>query len=260
MKTIIRVLLMLLVIAAGGAFYQAAGQEKEGMVEYTPDFRFNDGVYLNFDQVKANSPIPKAKILTSTDYNDKDFFKNLLESDKIYFYDGMGVRQEIDKSEIWAFARNGILYVQVQGNFNRITFIGNICHFVADVTSYDSRYYNSPYGYYDPYGYSPYSMYPYGMYSPYSYGNYYSPYGSYYSPYGRNSMGRNELRQYLIDFETGNVLEYDVENTELLLMKDTGLYEEYMNLPRKKRKDLMFVYIRKFNERNPLYIPSNQEL
>ena len=73
-------------------------------------------------------------------------------------------------------------------------------------------------------------------------------------------MGRNELRQYLIDFETGNVLEYDVENTELLLMKDTGLYEEYMNLPRKKRKDLMFVYIRKFNERNPLYIPSNQEL
>ena len=73
-------------------------------------------------------------------------------------------------------------------------------------------------------------------------------------------MGRNELRQYLIDFETGNVLEYDVENTELLLMKDTGLYEEYMNMPRKKRKDLMFVYIRKFNERNPLYIPSNQEL
>ncbi len=27
-------------------------QGKEGMVKYTPDFRFNDGIYLNFDQVK----------------------------------------------------------------------------------------------------------------------------------------------------------------------------------------------------------------
>ncbi|HQB87348.1 MAG TPA: hypothetical protein PLL51_10145 [Bacteroidales bacterium] len=259
MKTIIRVLLVFAVISAGGSFYPAAGQEKDGMVEYTPDFRFEDGIYLNFEQVKANKPIPKAKILTSTDYNDKDFFKNLLESDKIYFYDAMGVRQEINKSEIWAFARNGILYIQVQGNFNRITFIGSICHFVADVTSYDNRYYNYPYGYYDPYMSYPYYRYPYSLYSPYYYGNYYYPYGSYYSPY-RNNVGRNELRQYLIDFDTGNVLEYDVENTELLLMKDQELYEEYMHLARKKRKDLMFVYIRKFNERNPLYIPSNQGL
>lgn len=36
MKTIIRVLLMLAAIATGGAFYQAAGQKNEGMVEYTP--------------------------------------------------------------------------------------------------------------------------------------------------------------------------------------------------------------------------------
>jgi hypothetical protein len=41
-------------------------------------------------------------------------------------------------------------------------------------------------------------------------------------------------------------------------MKDSQLYEEFMKLPRKKRKDLMFVYIRKFNENNPLYIPENK--
>ena len=71
---------------------------------------------------------------------------------------------------------------------------------------------------------------------------------------GRN-MSRNELKQYLIDFESGKILEFDVDNTELLLMKDNKLYEEYVQLSRKKRKDLMFVYIRKFNENNPLYIP-----
>jgi hypothetical protein len=52
-------------------------------------------------------------------------------------------------------------------------------------------------------------------------------------------------------------MEYDIENTELLLMKDNQIYEEYVQLPRKKKKELMFVYIRKFNEKNPLYIPVN---
>ena len=53
-------------------------------------------------------------------------------------------------------------------------------------------------------------------------------------------------------------MEYDIENTELLLMRDSELYEEFVRLPNNKRKDLMFVYIRKYNEKNPLYLPSNQ--
>jgi len=70
-------------------------------------------------------------------------------------------------------------------------------------------------------------------------------------------MTRNELKQYLIDFESGKILEYDIDNAELLLMKDSELYEEYMQLSHKKKKELMFVYIRKYNEKNPLYIPVN---
>lgn len=225
------------------------GQDQENMVKFTPDFRFTDGIYLNFDQVKSNNPIPKAKLLTSTDYNDREFFKKLLEAGKIYFYDGMGIRQEVLTNGIWGYARNGILYIQVQENFNRITFVGSICHFVADITTYDPRYYSSPYSYYDPY----YSSY----YSPYGYGNYSYP-GSYYSPYRQSNMARNEIKQYLIDFETGKIVEFDMQNTELLFMKDTQLYEEFVQLPRKKKKDLMFVYIRKYNERNPLYLPENQ--
>lgn len=240
MKTLKQILLITLFsigILSSGLY----GQDKEGMVKYTPEFKFTDGIYLNFDMVKQNKPIPKAKLLTSVDYNDREFFKKIFEIDKIYFYDNMGVRQEIPKSSIWGYSRNGVLYVQVQENFNRVTFVGSICHFVADITSYDSRYYDSPYGY-DPY------------YSPY-YGSYYSPYNSYYSPYRQSNLTRNELKQYLIDFESGKILEFDVENTSLLLMKDNQLYDEYVQLSRRKKKELMFVYIRKFNEKNPLYIP-----
>ncbi len=235
------------------SFIGSIAQEREGMTEYAPGFKFKDGVYLSFEQVKNNDPIPKAKILTSADYNDKEFFKDLMAADKIYFYDNLGVRQEIDKSNIWGYSRNGILYIQVQGNFNRITFVGSISHFVADILTYDSRYYN-PYGYggyYDPYYY----RYPY--YSPYSYyGNSYYPYGSYYSPYSRN-MARSEIKQFIVDFDSGKVLDFDLDNTQLLLMKDARLYEEFVRLPRKKKKELMFVYIRKFNENNPLYLPVN---
>ena len=242
MLKILRIFFLISLISQGFPISRLFGQEKDGMVKYTPDFRFNDGIYINFDQVKINSPIPKAKLLTSIDYNDREFFKKILEGDKIYFYDNMGIRQEIPKNTIWGYSRNGAIYIQVQDNFNRITFVGNICHFVADVTTIDSRSYNSPYGYYDPY------------YSPYSYSSYYNPYSPYYSPY-RSNMTRNELKQYLIEFESGKVLEFDISNTELLLMKDNKLYEEYVQLSRKKKKELMFVYIRKFNENNPLYIP-----
>ncbi len=251
MKTALRLIDIVLVLVVLSFPGTLSGQEEPAMVKYTPDFRFRDGIYLNFDQVRLNDPVPKAKILTSADYNDKEFFKDLFENDKIYFYDNMGLRQEVDKTSIWGYARNGILYIQLQGNFNRITFVGNICHFVADVVSYDSRY-NSPYGYYDPY-YSPFYS-PY--YYPYSYGGY-NPYGSYYSPY-RQNMGRSEVKQYIIDFESGKMMEFDLESTELFLMKDSELYEEFVQLPRKKKKELMFVFIRRFNEKNPLYIPENK--
>jgi len=237
MLKILRIILLVGIMP----LFRLSGQDSTGMVRYTPEFKFKDGIYLDFDEVKQNSPIPKAKLLTSIDYNDREFFRKILEGDKIYFYDNMGVRQEIAKNTIWGYSRNGVLYVQIQDNFNRITFIGNICHFVADITTMDSRYYS-------PYGYDPY-------YSPYSYSSYYNPYNPYYSPYRQSSLARNELKQYLIDFESGKVLEFDVENTELLLMKDTKLYDEYVQLSRKKKKELMFVYIRKFNEKNPLYIP-----
>jgi hypothetical protein len=244
MLNIIKVTLIISLFSQGIAA-RLLGQDKQEMVKYTPDFKFTDGIYLNFDMVKMNNPIPKAKLLTSVDYNDREFFKKILTGDKIYFYDNMGIRQEVPKNNIWGYSRNGILYVQTQGNFNRITFVGSICHFVADITSFDTRSYNSPYGYYDPY------------YSPYGYGSYYNPYNpySYYSPYRSGGLARSELKQYLIDFESGKVLEFDVENTGLLIMKDSKLYEEYAKLSRRKKKDLMFVYIRRFNEENPLYIP-----
>ena len=216
----------------------AQSDSVSAMIKYSPEFKFREGFYLNFDQVKNNKPIPKSRILTSIDYNSKTFFDQVAESQTITYFDDLGNSQEIETSKLWGYSKNGILYISIGGSFNRITITGSICHFVANITTYSNRY-NSPYGY-SPYGYSPYGYYPYGYY----------PYG-----YGSPSYRTTELKQFLLDFNSGKVLEYDSKNVELLLMSDPELHDEFSSLRSKKQQQLRFMYIRKYNERNPLYIP-----
>ena len=223
------------------AFELAAQSDSiSNAVRYTNEFKFREGFYLNFDQVKSNKPVPKSRLLTSIDYNSKTFFDQVTESQTLTYFDDLGNSQEVETSKLWGYCKNGILYINIGGSFSRITITGNICHFVANITTYTNRY-NSPYGY-NPYGYSSYG------YSPYGYG--YSPYS-----YGSPSYRTTELKQFLLDFNTGKVLEYDSKNVEMLLMNDPELHDEYSGLRSKKKQQLRFMYIRKYNERNPLYIP-----
>ena len=212
------------------------------LVKYTTEFKFKDGFYLNFEQVRNNKPIPKSRILTSIDYKSKTFFDQVTESQTITYFDDLGNSQEVETSKLWGYCKNGILYINAHGSFNRITIVGNICHFVATVTTYSNRY-NTPYAY-SPYG----SYYPYGGYSPYGYG--YSPYG-----YNQPAYRSTEMKQFLIEFHTGQILEYEPKSIKMLLMSDPELHDEYSRLRSKKQQQLRFMYVRKFNERNPLMIP-----
>jgi len=224
-------LFVILVLLLFFPLISRAQADTTSMIRYTPDFAFNDGIFLSFDQVKNNAPIPKSRLITDVDYYDKDFFIKVLSGKYIYFYDFFGNRQEVKSSDIWGFSRNGILYILMDDEFFRITIVGRICHFVATVTTYDNRY-NDPY-YYNPYYYDSY----------YRYGGYPSTYKT------------NETRQYILDFDTGEVYDYDTDNLEVLLMKDPELHDEYSQLSNKKKKQLKFLYVRKFNEKNPLYLP-----
>jgi hypothetical protein len=208
-------------------------KQGDSLIRYTPEFKFKDGIYLNFDQVRMNEPIYKSRIITDIPYDNPDFFDQILKQKKIELFDHIGTRQEVPTKNIWGFASNGVLYINFKGNFFRITLIGSICHFVANVTTYSNDILNPYYGY-----------------------PYYNPYNPYYSPY-RGGTPDIDIKQLLLDFKTGNVLEYNEESVELLLMPDAQLYDEFVGLSKKKQKQLKFVYIRKFNEKNPLYFPVN---
>jgi len=227
------------------------GQEQDGMIKYTPDFRFADGIYIDFNQAKNNRPVPKTKILTSIDYNSSDFFEKLMADEKIYYFDDTGLKNEVERDTIWGYANKGIIHMQIMGNFNPFTFMGKICHIVNEITYNDSSYYYpSDYRSY----YYPYSIYrdPVTIYDPYT-RRYYRPYNQ-YSPSMKKSMSKY-YDQYLIDFDTGEIWDYDLPGVRILLQKDTQLYEEFRKLRNRMKKRMMFSYIRRFNERNPLYFP-----
>jgi hypothetical protein len=218
-----------LLLIFGNAFAQS---DTTHLIEYSTDFKFREGIYVDFEQVKENSPIAKSRILTPIDINDNEFFRKVLTKDIIYYYDLFGVKQEMKTDNIWGYSRNGLLYIQMNEDFHRITIVGGICHFVANITTYENRYR-------DPYFYR------------------YSYYDYYYYPSRYNSYAKTEMRQFIIEFDSGKVMEYDIENVAFALMRDPELHDDYMMLGRRKKKQLKFLYIRQFNERNPIYFPVN---
>lgn len=210
------------------------GDAPEGMVEYAPGYEFRDGLYLSFENVKSGTPIPPSRIVSDLSIMDRAFYEKVTSSKTVVIYDENGVKKELETDQLWGYSRNGVLYINVASAFHRISYMGSISHFVASITTYNPNYY-------DPYYYNPY--YP-GSYNYHRYG---SPSSSYSS---------TELRQYLLDFETGDVMEYTVESVGVLLMKDPKLADEFTSLRNRKKKQMKFVFIRRYNENHPLYFPA----
>jgi len=229
-----KAVLALLLLLATSVLILAQEETPEGMVRYTTAYEFPDGIYSNFERVIASQPIAAARVVTDVDLFDREFYEKITSEKEIVIYDDNGVKTEIKTSKIWGYGRNGALYINVAGSFHRISLVGSISHFVASVTTYNPNYY-------DPYHYNPY------------YSNSFYQ-GRHNSP---NNYSSTDLRQYLLDFETGEVLEYDSESVEVMLMKDPELADEYLALRGRKRSQMKFVFIRRYNEKHPLYFPSH---
>lgn len=200
-----------------------AQSDSSHLIKYTPNFRFQEGIFIDFEQVKANNPLQKSKIIADKDYNSKKFIEHVVSNEEIAFYDNNGIKQKIATDKIWGYSENGKLYVNWKDEFNFIPYLGQIAHFVAIIEVTE----NLPMGY-----------------------SYYSP----YTPMNYTPTTTTEMRQYLLNFETGNITDFTLSNVEALLTSDPELYNEFNELRKRKKRKLMFLYITKYNERNPLYL------
>ncbi|OFX20161.1 MAG: hypothetical protein A2033_17290 [Bacteroidetes bacterium GWA2_31_9] len=216
-------LLYIFFFAVSNLFSQV---DSVNLIKYSTDYRFKDGIFLTFEYVKSNSPIPKTNIQFITESDDIDYYTKLFNQKKITYTDN-GKTVEISSENVWGFSKNGTLYIQWNNELFRIPYIGSISHFIANVTLYRDRFQ-------DPFMYDP-----------------------YFSSFPQPSYSSKETRQFLLDFSSGQIIEYNVQNVSAILMRDTELFDEYNLLKKRKKRQLMFLYIRRFNERNPLYFPKN---
>jgi hypothetical protein len=185
---------------------------------------FNNGFFLNFDQILKNTPISTEQIISSLNHENPFFLKKVFEQDSIHYLDENANEITVSTNDIWGYAFNNVLYINYQNQFNRIAQLGKISIFLAKVTvtkTYDTM-------------------------------NNYD--GSLYLPESRSTT-TTELQRYIIDFSNGQIYPFSTESVKLLLSSDSDLYTKYMQLSKRKRKKMIFLYIREFNKKHPLIIP-----
>lgn len=187
-------------------------------VVYTQGFGFTEGVYLNFSQFRNNKPLPKSSIILDGDSTRPDILKQTLSKTTFQWRDSNGVVQSTKVNTVWGYSENKTVYTLLNSQFNRIVVIGSICHFTSYVTDYR---YTGP-----------------GTYPNQQYG----------APV-------ETLQQYVLDVATGQFYAFQVSVMEYILQRDPQLYAEYTGLKKKQKRDQMFIYLRKYNEKHPLMFP-----
>jgi hypothetical protein len=204
-------------------FLLNALQAQRKTVEYSRDFSFREGVYLSLTDFKNNNPIPSSRIVFSTNRGDRDFLKYVLNKKVVTYIDSTGKQQEIESEKIWGYSSNDMLYIKYGVNYNRVAVVGSLCHFIA--TTQTVAPFRNPY------------------------------------PYNRYDPTINQVQyiyttnQHILDFETGVVQEFNVLSMETLLKRDEVLYNEFVSLSKRKKKESVFIFLRKYNDRHPIYFP-----
>jgi len=190
-------------------------------IQYTKDFEFKNGIYISFLDFKNNNPLPASQLISDYNKNSREFFDKVLSKSTFSYIDSAGKEQTLKTDEIWGYCANGIIYINHGTDFNRVTIIGSIFHFVATIPMKVGM--SDPLNYNDPF------------YNPQQY--------TYIS------------EQFVLDYETGKVLEFNVSNMEALISRDEMLYKEFTAFKKKKKRNSIFLYLRKYNEKYPIYFP-----
>lgn len=218
---IIIFLIVLKVILLFNVFVVNAQTDTIGKERYTITYKIKEGIFISFDQLLLNKPLSFERVI-SGDKNDDNWYSNIFKNQKIVFLDDYGIQQTVETKQLWGYCRNGAVYVNYNNDFYRVPYIGKISHYVATQTI---RVDNG----FDPY---------------YNYSNTYMP-----------SYETSHIVQNLIDFENGKSFPFTLETVQAFISKDSDLFNEFNLLKQNKKKQMMFLYIRRYNERNPLYLP-----
>lgn len=185
-------------------------------VVFSKDLKLTDGIYMTYFDFRSNSGITKEQLVSTINKEQLDFVGKIIDQQKFSYKSNNGILSA-ESNTVWGFVQNGTLYINFKEDFYRVPVFGSICYLVANVTAMNA-------GFYDP------------------------MFGS-----GSTTNRTKEVREFLINFYDGIVIEFTLQKVEELLSRDKSLYAEYMNLSRRKQRDQIYRYLRKYNESHPVY-------
>ncbi|MEO6303054.1 MAG: hypothetical protein ABIP51_07760 [Bacteroidia bacterium] len=186
-------------------------------VQVPLDLNITDGVFLTYADFRFNKGISKEQIISTNNKDQLDFIGKTLEKETFIFQDSQKTTT-ISSNSVWGYFQNKTLYINYKGVFYRVPVFGSVCYLVATVEIVGV-------GFYDP-------MYGAGV---------------------NNGGRRQEIREFLINFYDGIITEFRMDEAEFLLGRDKELFVEYKKLSRRKQKEQIFRYIRKYNDKHPVY-------
>jgi hypothetical protein len=195
--------------------------QKDSVV-YSGPAMIKEGLFLSYDDFRHNKSIPKADIQSTIKKEQLDFLSKTMEFDSVAFTVG-GAQQTMVTKKVWGFYQNNTLFVNFENNFYRVPVFGAICYLVATVDTYYSN------GFYDPFFNGGMGM---GV---------------------GGTTPTKEIRDFLMDFQDGKVVPFSMDKVEALLQKNKTVYDEFMKLKKRQRREQAPRYIRKFNEAQTIY-------
>jgi hypothetical protein len=220
-------------------------------LEYTPDFVFKEGVYLSFEDFKNNNPIALTHILSDFDIRSTDYVWQVLNTDSITYFDNLFEERIAPVNKVWGFCSNNKIHVGINTverserwndrDWFQLISIGAYSYFTAVILV--ERFMPPNQGMMMPGG---------GM--------------SMNDPMLNRQMSSYEESvsiQMLLDFPNGEFIQLafgDLNSISpklmsVLLQNDASLQREYLNQSARDQKKISMFYIRKFNQRSPIYFP-----
>lgn len=197
-------------------FFRFALLSQSDSAMLRPEQRMPDGVYLTYNDFRYSRPILKEQIVSDIDKDQQEFLGKVMWEERFSFKRNDSVIV-CDSRTAWGFMQNNTLYVFYRDDFYRVPVFGSISYLVANVTILNSGFYDARFG------------------------------------TSSGAVASREIREFLMDFYDGQVQELNTGNFEPLVSRDKELYKEYKKLSRRAQRDEMYRFVRKYNERNPVY-------
>lgn len=203
----------------------------QGIESHTIPIKVKDGIYISQKDFSNQNPILKEQIISTEFTLHEDFYFKVLNAKKLYYFAENSMKESAFTKDIWAYVNQGNFYINYNGDFHRLSYIGNISPLISTEETNTSAY-----------------DYPYRFNSGPGFGIN-DPTLSMYIPAEKVSI---QTIQMVFDFESNSFYKFTFRNVEQLINNDSLLHEKYNSLNRRKKRKLKYYYIRVYNENNPI--------